>query len=111
MKLTIAHADTCLSDYWRGDSRPHLQVAAYPRTLASVRAELEGELNAGAIGGSDDLARLLSDGDPAACRAVRAAIRRDVRGARKGQRMAFQDCDPAGDDGDTVWAYFVIIRE
>ena len=119
MKITIAHTDTCLPDYFSGDSRPWLCIPAYRQTFASVRRALESEVRQGAIGGSDDNARLLSSGlvrpdeenrADTLTRKLYAAIRRDVRPARKGDRLAFRDI-AADEDGETVMAYFVVIVE
>lgn len=94
---------------------PHVQIPAYRQSFASVRAAIMDELRQGAVMGSDDDARLMS-GDmvwpdeekraDALTRAAYAAIRRDVRPAKKGERLAFRDI--AGDeDCETVYAYFV----
>ena len=121
MKVSIAHADTCLSDYWRGDSRPHLQITAHPMTFAAVRRALESEVRQGAVMGSDDNARLLSadfvrPGEEKRAdeltRKVYAAIRRDVKPAKRGNRLAFRDIDISEDDfSESVYAFFVIMVE
>ena len=68
---------------------------------------------------SSDLARLLSadmvrpDEESRADRLTRkvyAAIRRDIRPAKKGDRLVFRDIELPEDD-DCVMAYFVIIVE
>lgn len=119
MKVTIAHTDTCLPDYFSGDSRPWLCIPAYRQSFASVRRALEDEVRQGAIGGSDDDARLLSadlvrpDEERRAdelTRKVYAAINRDIRPAKKGDRLAFRDIE-CPEDGESVMAYFVIIVE
>ena len=119
MKVSIVHADTCLSDFWSGDARPHLQIPAYRQSFKSVRDALRGEIRMGAVAGNDDNARLLSsdmvrtDEENRAdtlTRKLYAAIRRDVRPARKGARLAFRDIE-CPEDGETVMAYFVIIVE
>ena len=119
MKVSIAHTDTCLPDYFSGDSRPWLSIPAYQQSFASVRRALENEVRQGAIGGNDGNARLLSadmvrpDEESRAdelTRKVYAAIRRDIRPAKKGDRLAFRDIECA-DDGETIMAYFVIIVE
>ena len=120
MKVELCHADTCLPDYWSGHRNPHLQVFAYPRTIASVRSELRSELSQGAVAGNSLAARLLAgdlpDTSPATLRtadrlhrAVKAAINRTT-GAMRGQRMVFTDCEAPGDDpwGD-VYGYFVVM--
>ena len=119
MRVSIAHTDTCLPDYFSGDSRPWLCVPAYRQSFASVRRALENEVRQGAIGGSDDHALLLSgdmvrpDEESRAdelTRKVYAAIRRDIRPAKKGDRLAFRDIE-LPEDGDCAMAYFVIIVE
>ena len=118
MKVSIAHADTCLSDYWSGDARPHLQVSAYRMTFAELRRQLRNEIRMGAIAGSDENAMLLSadmvrpDNEKRAAmltRKVYAAINRDIRPAKKGDRLCFRDIVPGDDDSDECYAFFVIL--
>ena len=115
MKMNCIHVDTCLPGYWRGHHLPHVQIPAYRQSYASVRAAIMDELRHGAIMGSDNDARLLSadivraDEEKRAdalTRAAYAAVRRDVKPRRKGDRLAFRDIE-ADEDGDTVYAYFV----
>lgn len=120
LRVSIVHVDTCLPDYFRGDSRPWLCIPAYRQSFASVRRALEDEVRQGAIGGHDDYARLLQ-GDMVRpeeekladelTRKVYAAIRRDVRPAKKGDRLVFRDIEPHEDGADCVMAYFVILVE
>ena len=119
MKVSIVHADTCLSDYWSGHHLAHVQVPAYRRSFASVRRDIESEIRAGAIAGSDDTARLLAgdmlqpgeeDQADMLRRKVYAAIRRDIRPSVKGERLVFRDIEPSEDE-ETVWAFFVIVAE
>ena len=117
MKVSIAHADTCLSDYWSGHHRPHLQIPAYRMTFAELRRQLRSEIAQGAVAGNDDDARLLScdlvtDEKRAdeLTRKVYAAINRDIRPAKKGDRLCFRDIVP-GDCEESVYAFFVIIVE
>lgn len=119
MRVSIAHTDTCLPDYFSSDSRPWLCIPAYRQSFASVRRALEDEVRQGAVGGNDDHARLLSadmvrpDEESRAdelTRKVYAAIRRDIRPAKKGDRLAFRDIE-LPEDGDYAMAYFVIIVE
>lgn len=120
LRVSVVHVDTCLPDYFRGDSRPFLCIPACRQTFASVRRKLEHEVKHGAIGGSDDYARLLSadmvrpEEESLAdelTRKVYAAIRRDVRPAKRGDRLVFRDIPPPTDDGDMVMGYFVIVVE
>jgi len=119
MHVSVVHTDTCLPDFFSGDSRPWICIPAYRQSFASVRRALEDEVRQGAIGGCDDHARMLSadmvrpEEESAAdelTRKVYAAIRRDVRPAKKGDRLAFRDIEPSECD-DCVMAYFVIVVE
>lgn len=121
MKVSIVHVDTCLPDFWTGHHLPHVQIPAYPQTFASVRRALADEIRMGAVMGSDDDARLLSADMVRPCEEVRAdrltrkvyaAINRDIKPAKRGDRVAFRDVEI--DDPDcceSVYAYFVIIVE
>lgn len=123
MKVYLAHADTCLPDYWSGHHLPHLQIPAHNgMTFAAVRRALESELAMGAVCGSDDNTRLLSSDfirpeEEARAyvltRKVYAAIRRDIRPVRKGVRNAFPELEKLSDDwdGETPYAFFVILIE
>lgn len=120
MKVTIAHADTCLPDYWGSHHLPHVMIPAYPQSFASVRRAIADEIRMGAVMGADDDARLLSADMVRPCeesradmltRKVYAAINRDIKPARKGDRLAFRDVEVSDDCGESVYAYFVIIVE
>lgn len=120
MKVTIAHADTCLPDYWSGHRLPHLQIPAYRMTFAELRRQLRDEIREGAVAGADDDTRLLSGNlvrpeeekrADILTRKVYAAINRDIRPARKGDRLCFRDIAPRGDDYADVCAFFVILVE
>lgn len=121
VRVSIAHTDTCLPSYFSGDSRPWLCIPAYRQSFASVRRALEDEVRQGAIGGCDDHARLLQ-GDAVRpeeesladelTRKVFSAIRRDIKPAKKGDRLAFRDVElPESEYAEPVMAYFVIIVE
>lgn len=122
MKITCHHADTCLSDYWTGHHLPHVMVPAYRQTFASLRNAIISELSHGAVMGSSDDARLLS-GDfvgpgeeeekraDKLMRAARAAVRRDVRPAKKGARTVFADISESDGCEETVYAFFVFSIE
>ena len=86
-------------------------------TFKTLRRDLENEIRQGAVMGSDRLAYLLSsdmvkpEDDRAADQAVRcvyAAIRRDVKPAKRGLRYPFRDLNDADGDGESVYAYFVL---
>lgn len=102
MKVNIAHADTCLSDYWSGHHLPHVAIMALPsmsfkdvRLLSGDMVKPEDEKRADAL-----------------TRAAYAAINRDIKPAKKGARRAFPDLEQPGEDCDAqVMAYFVFIIE
>lgn len=104
MKIAVAHADTCLPDSWGGHHLPHVSVCAYPRSFASIRREILSEVSNGYIAGDVELL------NRAPMSKIRAAVRRDIRPAKKGDRLAFRDIQP-DEDGDMVQAYFVFIIE
>lgn len=114
MKMTCAHADTCLPDYWGGHHLAHVQIPVTRRkmSLAEIRRAIRSELAQGAVMGSCDAARLLSydyvsdeKRADALTRAAYAAVNRDVIGSRKGQRFADTGVTEFGDE--TVYMYFV----
>lgn len=122
MNVTIAHADTCLPDYWSGHHLPHVQIPVYRNmTLAALRDAIRSEISQCAVMGSTDDARLLGDVPFTTpeqemrlnklLSKIYAAINRDVRGAKKGQRVAFRDLEPQGEDDESVYAFFVIVIE
>lgn len=119
-KLECAHVDTCLPDYWRGDSRPWVAIPVYKGIhLADVKRAIMDELRMGAVGGSDRLARLLSDcpePDDAlaaeiATERAYAAVNR-LRPAVPRARRLFTDLEatPADYDGPDVMAFFVFVE-
>ena len=121
IRVTCAHADTCLSDYWSGHHLPHVQIPVTRRKMsfAEIRAAIRSEISMGAVMGSSDDARILSDGivsqesetrADALTRAVRAAVNRDVRGSRKGQRYADTGVDDF-DSEESVYMFFVFVIE
>ena len=114
MKMTCAHVDTCLPDYWSGHHLAHVQIPVTRRkmSLAEIRRAIRSELAQGAVMGSCDEARLLSydyvsdeKRADAITRAAYAAVNRDVVGGRKGQRFVDAGVTEFGDE--TVYMYFV----
>jgi hypothetical protein len=99
------HADTCLSDYWGGHHRPHIQIAAYPMTIAELKRQLISEVNQDAVMGNLD---------GFSHRKAIAAIRR-LKPAVHGQRMVFKDVvpEPVEDntfhDYEAPYAFFVFM--
>lgn len=119
-KLECAHADTCLPDFWRGDSRPHVAIPVYKGMhMVEVKRAIMNELRMGAVMGSDRLAFLLSadyvgpEDESAADIATKrayAAVNR-LRPAVPRARRVFNDLEaaPADYDGPDVYAYFVFV--
>lgn len=111
--LECCHVDTCLPDYWRGDSRAHLSIIAYPgMTLKEIKSALHSELNQGAIGGNDP--RTWDDsGDVGDVWYKRAhAAINAIKPANKGQRRFFTDIEQQDEDADfSVYAYFVFVEK
>lgn len=58
MKISIAYTDTCLPDYFRGDSRPWITIPVNDNGFTSrqLREEILNEFAIGAIGGYDSIA-------------------------------------------------------
>ena len=123
MKMTCSHVDTCLSDYWSGHHLPHVTIPVTRRkmSLAEIRRAIRSEIAQGAIMGNGDDARLLSadmvqPGEEkradALTAAAYAAINRDVKGARKGQRYVDTGVEMTDDEHvETVWLFFVFTVE
>lgn len=115
MKLTCAHADTCLPDYWAGHHLPHVAVPVHrDMTIGQLRDAIIDEINAGAIAGADATPADTYESD-AWVRAARAAVRRDVRMRKPGARHPFRDLPEETEDGDLcddrIFAYFVFVRD
>lgn len=120
MKLEICHVDTCLSDYWGGHHKAHVQIPVCPgMSMQEIRDAIRHEISHGYVMGSDDIAFLLSadyvgdDREKEAdkvTRAAYAAINR-MRPTKKGQRRFFTDIDPVDDEYcDSVYAFFVFVE-
>lgn len=119
--LELAHTDTCLSCYFSGDSRAHLQIAVWHgMKMSDIKRALMNELKQGAIGGNDELAQLLrADWVPPekeaaailACKRAYAAVNR-MKPNVKGQRTFFKDLEKDVDENDeSVYAFFVFIEK
>ena len=114
MKLECIHADTCLPGYWGGHHLAHVQIPVYRgMTLKAIKESICYELRLGAVCGSDEIARLLSDdfvtdGKRAdqVTRAAYAAVNR-IKPNKKGQRRFFTDLEEQDEDSESVYAYFV----
>lgn len=120
-KYEWAHADTCLPDYWSGHSAAHVSIPIPHKGmfLKDIKAAILNELIQGAVGGSDDNARLLSadwvperDVKPAHAitRAAHAAVNRLK--LTNGKRKAFTDIvyEENEDRDYDVYAYFVLVE-
>ena len=98
MIYTLAHADTCLPDYWSGHHLPHISVpVCRSMTAGELRDALRDEVNQGAIAGADAPA----DNDDAAHVAMLDAI----LALRILREQPFADLDE--DEG--VCAFFVFL--
>lgn len=104
-KLECYHIDTCLPDYFSGDSRPWLCIPIYEgMRISDVKTDLIDELNMGAIGGN--LYYEIRESDQFHKRA-KAAIKR-IKHVDGGNRLIFQDVEfPDNEYCDYVRAYFV----
>lgn len=114
-KLTCAHADTCLSDYWGGHHLPHIQVPVHRgMRLSELKQALHSELNQGAVAGNDPVTR--DDSGPEGDRWYKhahAAVNR-IRPAQKGKRRLFEDLEEVDTEDDSaplVYAFFVFQPE
>jgi hypothetical protein len=117
MKLEIAHADTCLPDYWGGHHLAHLQIPVDgSTTMRELRQAMRDELRQGAIAGNDEIARLLSadmvkpEEEKQADKVTRAAYAAVNRlRLAPGKRKPFPQLDLQPEDSDSqVYAFFVI---
>ena len=120
MNMSCNHAETCLPDYWSGHHLPHVQipVTRQKMSLAEIRRAIRSELRQGAVIGNSEDARLLSydyvadeKRADALTRAAYAAVNRDVKGARKGQRFIDTGVTEFGYDEETVYMFFVFVVE
>ena len=122
IKFECCHADTCLSDYWSGHHLPHIQIPVWRgMTLAQVKSALRSELSQGAVMGSTDNARMLSDDafvpyskdyayqvNKAAQDAVNALELSDPTNDRC--FMELEEIDESDDCCDPVYAFFVFVE-
>jgi hypothetical protein len=112
MKLTCAHADTCLSDYWGGHQLPHVAVpVSRNTTFADLRAAIINELRAGAVAGADATPEDTYENNEW-YEAAFEAVYRDVQPRDPSVQYPFHDLDASDDeDSESVYAYFVFVRE
>jgi len=116
----LAHVDTCLPDYWSGHHLAHVQIPVHPgMSMPEIKAAIRDELRAGCVMGSTDDARLLSadmvkpDEEKQAdaiTRAAYAAVSK-MKPAKKGQRIFFTELEESDEDGESVYAFFVFVRQ
>jgi hypothetical protein len=122
MKLTLAHADTCLPSYWGGHHLPHIQVIVHHgMTLKALKEELINELHNGPVMGADAPA----EDDEEWFRQARIAVNNltakpadtgvvEVEPPHPDERQLFLDLEPDSEDDDgqeSVYAFFVFIKE
>lgn len=111
MKLTCALADVCLPDYWGGHHLPHVYVPVGPETtFADLREAIIGELWAGAVAGADATPEDTYENEDWYYAALRAVMC-DVQPRDRGAEYPFRDLDSSEDDLESVYAYFVFVRE
>lgn len=114
MKLICAHADTCLPDYWGGHHLPHVAVpVSRDTTFADLRSMIIDELRAGAVAGADATPEDTYENDEWYYAAIRAVMC-DVQPPDRGVEYPFHDLDVSDDEdegSESVYAYFVFIRE
>lgn len=117
MKLEIIHVDTCLPGYWSGHHKAHVSVPVWRgMTLDHLKSSLHSEISEGAICGSDtvsDLLRLSEDFSDEeiemAYQAAQDAVDAIVLSESANQDHLFNLDLDLDDDGETVYAYFLII--
>ena len=98
MYYTLAHADTCLPDYWGGHHLPHISVpVSRDMTASDLRDALRGEVIQGAIAGAEAPA----DDDDAAYAAMLDAVQ-DLEILRE---QPFADLE----EDEDVYAFFVFL--
>jgi len=116
----LAHVDTCLPDYWSGHHLAHVQIPVRPRmSMGEIKSAIRQELCMGSVMGSSEDARLLSadivkpDEEKQAdaiTRAAYAAVSK-MKPAKKGQRIFFTELEESDEDGESVYAFFVFVRQ
>ena len=111
MNLELCFADVCLSCYWSGSNKMHLQVPVYKgMTLEEIKDGLRYEVAAGAIGGGDSLADSFRDDCPQVYQALENAIE-NLEPSNQKQETFFNDLeeeDDADDSSMTVYAFFIV---
>lgn len=118
MKLTAAHADTCLPSFWGGHHLPHVQVIVHKgMTLGAVKQALNNELNEGALMGSnvgDDAWSSGPDGEAWYEAALLAISEIGVWDDRGDETPLFTDLEEETEDDDgceSVYAFFVFVED
>lgn len=116
MKLTAAHADTCLPSFWSGHRLPHIQVIVHRgMTLRELKAELKSELNNGPVMGAD----APEDDNEAWFAAAKEAVDEITaniqdENTNSGDTPLFLDLEPETEDDEcceSVYAFFVFTEE
>lgn len=120
MKIECCHVDTCLSYYWSGHHLPHVQIPVYRgMTIGQVKSAIRSELSQGAVMGSTDNARLLSDdmvgedevkhADRVTRAAYAAVNRMGLNDPRK--RKLFMELEESEENDycDSIYAFFVFV--
>lgn len=113
MKLTAAHADTCLPSFWGGHHLPHIQVTVHKgMSLGELKAELKSELVNGCVMGADAPA----DDNEEWFTAAKEAIDQIEATADTGndETPLFNNLEEETEDDDgceSVYAFFVFVED
>lgn len=119
MNLEVIHVDTCLPGYWGGHHNAHICVPVWNgMTFNELKSSLHSEIAQGAVCGSDTITELLSLGGDfsdeeisIAYQAAQDAVDGIVLSESANPENLFADLDlvDPDDEGETVYAYFLIV--
>ncbi len=105
IKYECAFSDLCLPDYFAGNAKPWLCIPVDRcTTLAEIKEALKSELNQGAIGGDWEAKE-----KPGFYDAAELAIDEITATSDTPFINSLEDA-PEDYDGDSVYAYFVLIE-
>lgn len=108
MKVTIAHADTCLPDYWGGHHLPHVSVPVHKEmTFGELKKALKDEVLQDAIAGNYDVTEM--DGWYDAARAAIDALVPSSNNKGDDATPFSHLDDPETEYDPTVYAFFVFV--
>lgn len=119
MILEVIHVDTCLPGYWGGHHKAHVCIPVWNgMTFNELKSSLHSEISQGAICGSDTISEILSlsgdfsdDDISTAYQAAHDAVDAITLSESANPDHLFTDLDlvDPDDDGETVYAYFLIV--